>query len=296
MNLYRFKTFRTSYFFPQLDDSRNFLYQLYTPYGTLSKVYWWLFRHIFIVRWVNKVSDIDSFFSYTKILELMPFGSQVSFNLGTPTKEQKISMLGEEPDGKRFFAKYSQKPRAIELSKNEIEILEDLKGTGLTPVLYDYQIGEEFCFFRTSYIEGEINSSLSLNDAIIDYAIKISKNHLQQGNCEGGLMTGLSHGDFTPWNMLILDGQIRLIDWEYAGIKTLGYDLFTFITQVCDLFNHGKSFKDAVTENTQYLNKYFYSYGIMDWTPYLVSFANSKIEYESNRGYSSCAEKYMCLL
>lgn len=296
MNLYRFKTFRTSYFFPQLNDSRSFLYRLYSPFGKISRIYWWLFRQFYLVRWLNKVSDIDSVFPYTKIMGLMPSGSRVSFNMGTPSDEQKISMLGEEADGKRFFAKYSQKPRAIELTKNEIEILKDLEGTGLAPEVYDHLIADDFCFFRSSYVDGRNNSSLQLNNAIVDIAIKISKTHFHQDNCKGRLMTGLSHGDFTPWNMLILDGQIRLIDWEYAGIKTLGYDLFTFITQVCDLFNHGKSFKDAVTENAQYLNKYFYSYGIMDWSPYLVSFANSKIEYESNRGYSSIAEKFKCLL
>ena len=98
MKLYRFKTFRTSYFFPQLDDSRSFLYQLYTPYGSLSKVYWWLFRHFFIVRWLNKFSNVDIVFQYTKILKLLPIGSIVSFNLGTSGEEQKISMLGEEPN------------------------------------------------------------------------------------------------------------------------------------------------------------------------------------------------------
>lgn len=296
MDYYCFRTFRTSYYFPLLDDSHSFLYHLYTPFGKISRIYWWLFRQSYLVRWLNKISDIDSVFPYTKIMGLMPSGSRVSFNMGTPSDEQKISMLGEEPDGKRFFAKYSQKPRAIELSKNEIGILSNLTGSGLAPELYDHLIADDFCFFRTSFVDGRNNTYLQLNDAIVDLAIRISKTHLHQANGEGGLMTGLSHGDYTPWNMLILDGQIRLIDWEYGGIRFLGYDLFTFITQVCAFFKHRKSFKDAVAENTQYLNQYFYSYGIMDWTPYLVSFANIKMEYESNRGYSSFAEKYKCLL
>lgn len=278
MNLYQFKTFRTSYLFPRLDDSRSFLYQLYTPYGTMSKVYWWLFRNVFIVRWINKVSLIDTAFPYTKIMGLVPKGCVVSFNMGTPGDEQKISMLGEDYGGNRFFAKYSQKPRAIELSKNEIDILGDLDGTGLVPELYDYQIGEDFCFFRTSYIEGKNNSSLQLNESIVDLAIKISKTHLHQDNDNDRLMTGLSHGDFTPWNMLIQEGQIRMIDWEMANERTLGYDLFTFLFQVRRLFATRKTKDEVVYENQVYLNRYFSSFGIRDWSPYLDSFMNERKE------------------
>lgn len=278
MNLYRFKTFRTSYFFPQLDDSRSFLYQLYTPYGLLSRIYWWLFRHVFLVRWLNKLSIVDTTFPYTKIMGLLPKGCVVSFNMGTPGDEQKISMLGVDSGGHRFFAKYSQKPRAIELSKNEIDILGDLDGTGLVPELYDYQIGEDFCFFRTSYVNGVNNSSLVLNDAIVDLAITISKTHLHQDNGDDRLMTGLSHGDYTPWNMLNHEGGIRLIDWEMAKDRALGYDLFTFLFQVRRLFATRKTQDEVIHENQAYLNKYFSSFGIRDWSPYLDSFMNERKE------------------
>lgn len=276
MNLYRFKTFRTSYFFPQLDDSRSFLYHLYTPYGTLSKVYWWLFRQIFFVRWLNKVPNVDAAFPYTKISELLPAECVVSFNLGTPGEEQKISMLGEDSEGNRFFAKYSQKPRAVELSENEIEILGDLAGTGLVPVLYDYQKGDDFCFFRTSYVYGTIYSSLQLNDAIVDLSIKISKTHLHQDKCDVKLMTGLSHGDFTPWNMLSEKEEIRLIDWEMAKDRALGYDLFTFLFQVRRLFNPKRTQEEVIRENEAYLNRYFSSFGIRDWRQYLDTFLSER--------------------
>jgi thymidylate kinase len=42
----------------------------------------------------------------------------------------------------------------------------------------------------------------------------------------------LSHGDFVPWNALVVDGRPFLFDWEYAREQWLpGYDLFHFLFQ-----------------------------------------------------------------
>ncbi len=42
----------------------------------------------------------------------------------------------------------------------------------------------------------------------------------------------LSHGDFVPWNALVVDGRPFLFDWEYARTQWLpGYDLFHFLFQ-----------------------------------------------------------------
>ncbi len=41
-----------------------------------------------------------------------------------------------------------------------------------------------------------------------------------------------SHGDFVPWNALVVDGRSFLFDWEYARPQWLpGYDLFHFLFQ-----------------------------------------------------------------
>ena len=43
---------------------------------------------------------------------------------------------------------------------------------------------------------------------------------------------GLSHGDFTPWNMFESNGTLHIYDWELADyFKPLGFDLFHFIIQ-----------------------------------------------------------------
>jgi thymidylate kinase len=44
--------------------------------------------------------------------------------------------------------------------------------------------------------------------------------------------TGLVHGDFTPWNLFIKNGELRIYDWELSDAGCpLGYDAFHFIFQ-----------------------------------------------------------------
>jgi thiamine kinase-like enzyme len=42
------------------------------------------------------------------------------------------------------------------------------------------------------------------------------------------------HGDFTPWNMFVENGQLFVFDWEYAALTYPPYlDWFHFFTQCC---------------------------------------------------------------
>lgn len=266
MNLYRFKTFRTTYYFPPIVKGMEFLYGLYTPYGFVSRIYWWIFRRLRFIRWLNRVDSRYLSFPYERIQELIPQGSLLSYNMGTPGEEQKISMLGLEPDGRKFFAKYSDKIDAIALSRNEIKVLESLKNHQITPDLLDYKIGDDFCFFRTSHVEGKAVSVLYLNQEIVNMAISISRIHM--GTSNGDLLTGLSHGDFTPWNMLNYNGTYRLIDWEMAAERPLGYDLFTFIYKVNRWLKKDGDYKKTVLESDYLLKTYFSEWSIDDYMPY----------------------------
>jgi thymidylate kinase len=47
-----------------------------------------------------------------------------------------------------------------------------------------------------------------------------------------------SHGDFTPWNARLLNGQLFLFDWEYASWEAPpGHDLFHFTVQTARLLS-----------------------------------------------------------
>lgn len=294
MGLYRFKTFRTSYYFPSLTKERKFLYGLYTPFGGgLAKKYWNAFCGCSLVRFLTKVYNPDKEFPYSKIMSMMPKDSIVSFNLGTPGPEQKISMLGLDSSGNHFFAKFSTKDGAMTLSRNELKVLTSLKGMNVAPELYDYNDGGDYVFFRTSCVDGHSPNDISINDDIVKLAVSINKIKV----VDGELKTCFCHGDFTPWNLVVSPiGELKMIDWELAGEYELGYDLFVYITQVAAKFNPEKPLTEAMNQNQKYVDDYFASFDVSDWTPYLKAFANRKIAYEKSKGDFDYAKRFECLL
>lgn len=295
MKLYRFKTFTTSYYFPHLDSSLQYMYGLYSPYGgRLSKIYWWLFRHSSFVRSLTSVNEKDLEFPYSKIKVTDGNDTLMSFNMGSPGVEQKISILGYDKTlDIPFFAKFSQKPRAMALTRNEVLVYRLLDGTGLTPRLLKSVDTEDYVYLKAEYINGIRPKSRNITHEILHLCLPLASRHLtEQRTDANGLKMGLSHGDFCPWNVLVSNDQIRLIDWELAADRTLGYDLFTYICQVAILFEPEKQLLLAIDDNMRYVKEYFSSVGITDYKPYLKAFAMQKWEYEEGKGNTRLSEKY----
>lgn len=295
MKLYRFKTFTTSYYFPHLDSSLQYMYGLYSPYGgRLSKIYWWLFRHSSFVRSLTSVNEKDLEFPYSKIKVTDENDTLMSFNMGSPGVEQKISILGYDKTlDIPFFAKFSQKPRAMALTRNEVLVYRLLDGTGLTPRLLKSVDTEDYVYLKAEYINGIRPKSRNITHEILHLCLPLASRHLtEQRTDANGLKMGLSHGDFCPWNVLVSNDQIRLIDWELAADRTLGYDLFTYICQVAILFEPEKQLLLAIDDNMRYVKEYFSSFGITDYKPYLKAFAMQKWEYEEGKGNTRLSEKY----
>lgn len=276
MQLYQFKTFRTSYYFPPITKEMEYMYSLYAAYGgILSKVYWWLFKNCKIVRWLNRKDSSMECFPFDKISNLEGKGSLMAFNLGTPGLEQKISILGyTREDGKKFFAKYSEKKAAMALTKNEIVIYKLLNNTGLTPILYDVKESEDFVWMKTSCVEGSHYPTMKLTHEIVDLALVLSHYHLPNVTSnETGLQTCLSHGDFCPWNILVNDDKIKLIDWEMAAERPLGYDIFKYVCQCSRLFHPEKEYSSAIEKNKVLIDHYFSKFGIKNWKEYYDYFS-----------------------
>lgn len=252
------------------------MYRLYPSYGgILSKIYWWLFRNCKMVRWLNRIDSSEVEFPFSKIAELEGKESLMAFNLGTPGPEQKISILGYTKEKERFFAKFSEKKDAIELTKNEIKVYRLLESTNLTPMLFDSREIEDYIWMKTSCVDGDHMSSMKLTKDVVDVAVRLSNFHLSQENDQShGLRTSLSHGDFCPWNMLVKNGNIQLIDWEMAAERPLGYDVFKYIWQISQLFTPNKTFEEVIDENKKMLNYYFSSVNIKDWSEYLKYFVD----------------------
>ncbi len=299
MPLYRFKTFTTSYYFPKIERGQEYMYGLYSAYGSLpSKILWWLFRNVSLVRQIFAVSEENVDFPLETIRTLDGTKSKMAFNMGSPGVEQKISILGwNEEEQKPFFAKFSQSERARKLTKNEIRLYTLLKDTGLTPELYSYKESDEGIYLKTECLKGKRPANMDVNNEIVDLALKLSPYHLKDaGENENGLRTSLSHGDFCPWNILVVNGKMRLIDWEVADERPLGFDILTYICQISLLFHPEKELSTVIDENRAILERYFNAVGISDYTPYLHAFAKEKIAYEISKEHEDTAEKFRKLL
>jgi hypothetical protein len=295
MLYFRFKTFSTSYYFPNTTAETRYLYGLYSAYGgSLSKIYWWIFRNCALVRKLNTVKSEHFDFPYQKIGQLVGNNSLMSFNMGSPGVEQKISILGYNQDEKQsFFAKFSQKKEAMELSKNEISVLEILRPTGLAPFLYDKSITANYVFFKTECIKGSRFNSIELTEEILSLFFRLSHFHLtEEKETFDGLKICLAHCDFCPWNILQQGNAIRLIDWETAADKPLGYDLFTYIFQTTFLLQASIPVEKVLSANLNSIKKYFAKLEQTDFIPYLSYFAASKLHKETEKNNLFLVKKY----
>lgn len=299
MNYYRFKTFRTSYYFPEIDSESTFLYGIYHPYGSfLVKQYWKIFTSCKLIRLLSRISINKLPFPYQSIIRLCPSDSIISFNLGTPGEEQKISMLGYIPcGGKSFFAKYTTKKRAKSLARNEISVLKELEKEKIAPTLLAAVESDEEVFFMTSRVDGQPYPSFELSPPIMDMLILLSTIKLKNNSANNHLKICLSHGDFCPWNMLQNGKEVRLIDWEMGANRPLGYDLFFFIIHARLVMGaDAKLIISLIEKNIDQILKYFSSLDISDYHPYLISFLSIRLKEEQEKGHTEMAVIYQNLL
>lgn len=270
------------------------MYGLYSAYGgMLSKIYWSLFKKFQLIRMLTSVKEESLPFPYSIIQNCVGKNSLLAFNMGSPGAEQKISILGYDYSTRSpFFAKFSQKKRAMELSKNEIQILTALKDTGIATTLFDYKITDSYVFLKTECVQGTRPQNRNINEKVVEIAIRLSKIHLTDLKEKENIQYSFSHGDFCPWNFLVCDGNLRLIDWEMAADRPLGYDIFTYLFQTSFLFEE-KALTDILKTNESHINTYFQAFDIIDYYPYLKEFAKFKLKETSPD--SSLYPKYQTL-
>lgn len=278
MIFYRFKTKTTSYFFPKQTRKSRFIYSLYGNYGgVVAKLYWWLFLHCSLVRFLNRVES-SSVQDFELLQTLLGAESVFGINYGTPSPDQKKSILGYDEAGRHFFAKLSKKEGAKKLSSNEIFVFQKLADSGLVPKLFDCKITDDYVFLKTECVDGNHVHGQISNDEILQILETFRAYHYDDSLNANCLKTCFSHGDFCPWNMLECDGRLKVIDWEMAGERALGHDLFTYIFQTAFLIRCDASFEKIMQENRTLFDSYFESAGVNDWGPYLKKFALLKIE------------------
>ena len=278
MFFYKFKTYTTSYFFPKLTKKSRFIYSLYGNYGGfVAKLYWWLFGHCSLVRYLNRVES-SSVQDFELLQSLLGDDSVFGINYGTPSPDQKKSILGYDGAGRRFFAKLSRKENAKKLSSNEIFVYQKLADSGLVPKLIDCKITDDYVFLKTECVEGNhIHGQIS-NDEILKILEILRAYHYDESLKSDDLKTCFSHGDFCPWNMLESDGRLKIIDWEMATERPLGHDLFTYVFQTAFLIHQEESCENVMRKNKKLIDSYFESAGVDDWESYLKNFVLLKID------------------
>lgn len=75
----------------------------------------------------------------------------------------------------------------------------------------------------------------------------------------------LAHGDFTPWNAMLVDERLYLYDWEYAEEwAPAGYDLFHFLVRISWLVEKKKpkEIVDTILMKAYEKYKYWKRFGI----------------------------------
>lgn len=292
MKLYRFKTRTTSYFFPERTKKSKFIYSLYGNYGgVIAKIYWWLFNHCALLRSLNKV-ECEKIDDFQLIKELLGENPVFGVNLGTPSPDQKKSILGYNLKDGQFFAKFARLDNAKKLCENEIYVYKTLSSTELVPKILDFKVEPDFVYLKTEYVEGyHIHGQVS-NDAVLEILAKLRTIHYKESSNECGLKTCFSHGDFCPWNMLECNGKLKIIDWEMANERPLGHDLFTFIFQTAFLIQKELSFADILEKNRSLIVSYFDANHINDWALYFKNFAQLKVDEFSQKNDSYLIDRY----
>ena len=262
MTLYRFKTFKSTYYFPALSSRSRFIYSLYGNYGgRAAHLLWWLFTHLTAFRWLNKV-EADSVEGFGHLSELIGRDAVIGINMGTEGPDQKKSVLGyERTTGNRFFAKLATKERAMALSRNEIKVYRLLADTGLVPQLFDWKDDKSFVYLKSECISGNHVHGKVDDRCILDILLTMKERHYEQPSSPNpqpsSLTTCFAHMDFCPWNMIETDKGLRVMDWEMAAEMPLGFDLFTYLLQTHYLIDDSLSGVEVIKNNEKLITDYF---------------------------------------
>jgi tRNA A-37 threonylcarbamoyl transferase component Bud32 len=296
MNLTKYNYYppKNPQFFFKRNEFERFQ-KFYTPYSLKSKLFWRLYKKYRIIRNRFTINEKDIPLPITIIKRLINIKeAHYFYNLGSKGKEQKATIVAVGKKQEKFL-KYAQSSITKELVKNETKILLQLGNHKMvSPKVLDYGSDSSKAYLITEVIRGRKVTEIELSEKILNLILKITNSFPLRSN---GYITAFSHGDFCPWNMLaIKNKELVLIDWEMAGYKPLGYDLFTFICQTNFLLHSQISPQKIIKEQQNFIEYYFEKFEIKNWDLYLMLFVEIKISEESKKKNTKMLSKYKNLL
>lgn len=141
----------------------------------------------------------------------------------------------EEIQGRRVFVQSTDKPLKqqvrLEFGKNQIEFIENIVKKTKTDVKYETsQFYESIQYLKSVTAEFE-----EQEQSIIEKAVRQVETYAK----EKGLEFAFSHGDYTPWNVYYVDGELFAFDFEYCYQTMPCYmDIFHYFTQFSIMGQH----------------------------------------------------------
>lgn len=255
---------------------------LYKPLKLKARVLWYLINEFQLIRWIFTIEfgslpkSVQEFIHFIGSVQ----DDQYQINQGTEGPERKTTITRHSSNGKSTFYKIGSTDIAKKLILNEYRVLSQLNGQLTAPKVLSYCDQGEFTVLETSYLHGEKNIHIHLNQEIVSLLIQISRFKLVRTE---RLVNSFSHGDFCPWNILYNEAKYYLIDWEMCDTRPLGYDLFSYIFQTALLLQSNPNVIGLLELNNSYIKSYFDYFGIVDTKTYLLAFIDEKISHEAKK-------------
>lgn len=217
---------------------------------------------------------------------------QLQINIGTSGPEQKTTIIKHNGQENTFY-KIGNTKLSKRLIRNEHRVLCELNGKFHSPTVLSYIEKGEYCILETSYLCAEKLPETRLNEQVFKVLIELVEHKIDMNQ---NLISCFSHGDFCPWNMLIQNNILFLIDWEMADIRPLGYDLFTYIFQTTFLLNPQREVEEIIEENKSFITRYFQAFNQQNPNAYFNVFVEQKIQSERKKGAKTVLlEKFIAL-
>jgi Predicted aminoglycoside phosphotransferase len=296
MRYYYFNPYSRQFYFPEGFEKHQLFSRLYKPYLCCAKILWGIWLNSRPFRSLFSTNHPENRLPINEIGKYAPPGSIMAFNLGTPGIEQKITVLGISPtSGETFFFKYATSSIARNNVSNEAAILQQLSHLSIIPELQLHINGaNKYTLIKTKVLEGVKMEYIPVNDQILSILLVLAdQSVLCNRKYESELRTCFAHGDFCSWNMLIHNGEIKVCDWEMAGLYPLGYDLFTNIFQTSFELNSEVQISKLLQINFSIIQQYFQHFKINNWMPYLLEFANLKLQFEEKKEKSTLVQPFL---
>lgn len=296
LQYYYFNPFTRQYIFPEDFEKFSTFKFFYQPYTIGGNIIWNIWKSSKILRKLSVAESKDEFLP-DELRDFLPENTILAFNRGTPGVEQKMTLLGIDPEShESFFIKFARSKVSIKNVNNEGTNLSQLKHLEFVPQLKLNVTGPDFTIIQTNVFPGERLKNQNLDKQILSILVQIAKQNVQTDNkFKSALRCCFAHGDFCPWNIMVYGDKIKIFDWELSGIYPLGYDLFTFIFQTDFLLHPLRKNIEIIKKKRILIDNYFHEFNIYDWSSFLLEFANLKIELERSRKNFRLLEYFMNL-